>query len=154
MAGGRRRYHPVSVAVGPGDRAPDFRFEFAPGHLTPLRRLRRQSATLVFWTSWAEPSLQELRRVEGLCADASDLEPLVLAINDGESPEHARAVFQANGFRSRLVVDPERAIARAYGVHCWPTTIEIGAHNRIWSVQLGSPDPEGDVTGERAGAAT
>lgn len=138
VTGGPLRYHPMSLAVQPGDRAPDFRLELAPGHGVPLRRLRRQPMTLVFWTSWAEPSLAELRRVEAPGRAAARPERLVVAINDGEEPEHACEVFRRNGFTSHLVTDPEREIARAYGVHCWPTTVDIEGHGRIWNVQLGS----------------
>jgi hypothetical protein len=38
--------------------------------------------------------------------------PLILAINDGESPERARKAFMENGFTSLLITDQSRQIAR------------------------------------------
>jgi peroxiredoxin len=152
-AGGPVPYHPVSLRVQPGDRAPNFRFEIAPGEHVPLRRLRREPIALVFWTSWAEPSLTQLRHVERITADATEPRPTILAINDGEDPRHAAEVFRREGFKSHLVTDPERAIARAYGVHCWPTTVSLDGHGRVWNIEMGVAHHE-DGSPDEVRAAT
>jgi hypothetical protein len=99
-----------------------------------LRRLRRQPIALVFWTSWAEPSLAQLRYVER----RADGNTMVLAINDGEDAHNTAEFFRREGFTSHLVTDPERAIAGAYGVHCWPTTVSIEGHGRVWNIEMGA----------------
>src|SRR5262249_59423674 len=48
----------IRTGVVVGKEAPDFVFEYAAGQTISLRRLRGQLVLLVFWTSWAGPSLR------------------------------------------------------------------------------------------------
>jgi peroxiredoxin len=134
-AGGSRQA--LRLKVREGDRAPDFVFEFVPNRLMPLHTLRGHAVDLVFWTSWAEPSLLELAHAAARSGEASNGRKLVLAINDGEAVEHAREVFERHGVAATLVPDPDRRIARLYGIHCWPTTVSIDERGRVWDVQMG-----------------
>lgn len=41
----------------------------------------------------------------------------------------------------RVLADPERRIARKYGVHAWPTTVAVDAAGLIQQVLIGvAPD--------------
>jgi len=150
----RPEYHPLALKVREGDRAPDFVFEFLPGRRMPLHTLRGRPIDLVFWTSWAEPSLLELRLLDRRRDDPSRDRTLVLAINDGEAVTDAREVFEQHGFAATFVPDPERQISRLYGVHCWPTTISLDERGRVWDFQMGrSPDePQGEPEREASAA--
>ena len=79
--------------------------------------------------------------------------PVVLAINDGESPELARAIAAESGFTATLVTDPKRQISSAYGVTMWPTIISIDAAGFITGIRFGYA-PGGLVTSRaKAGAS-
>jgi hypothetical protein len=71
------------------------------------------------------------------CSDPDRERPLVMCINDGEPAERAAAVLKERGLDVLFVPDPERALAKRYGVTCWPTVVRIDARGRIAHVRLG-----------------
>jgi len=126
VPGGRLRWQPLQLTVQQGEIAPDFLFEYGPGRQLALRKLRGRPLLLNFWASWSQPSLDELRSLQNLYKASSSQEPIILAINDGESPELARRIFyQELGCTFQLVTDVSRQISRSYGVNCWPTTLSL-----------------------------
>src|SRR5437016_654687 len=101
---------------------------------------------MIFWTSWAAPSLLELQRLARRSVSVGERSALVLAINDGEPPAHARAVFERQGVDATFVPDPERKIAGLYRVHCWPTTISVDGRGRVSAIHMGrSHEPPDDL---------
>jgi peroxiredoxin len=79
----------------------------------------------------------------------------VLAINDGEDPAIAKKVAAEHKFSAVLVTDPERAIARAYGVSLWPTIVFLDAFGLVRQVRFGrvSSQPSASPSGNKPGAA-
>jgi hypothetical protein len=142
---GKRPRLPRQLALGLkvdlGAIAPDVLFPCDGGVIVAARKVRRNELCVCFWTSWSEPSLEELRRLSKTaspgCDDAGREGPVVLCINDGETPEHAAATLKRLGLHVTLVPDPERKLARSYGVSCWPTVVRIDRAGRIADVRLG-----------------
>lgn len=130
-------------AVGPGDPAPDFLFEYAAGERLPLRRLRGRRILLLFWASWSEPCLSELRRLHARRGHERSGMPLVLAVNDGEPPERGAEIFRRHGIDLRLVPDPDRRIAWSYGINAWPTEVAIGEDGLVEHVHHGAHGADG-----------
>ena len=118
-----------------GQPAPNFLFEYSAGRELTLSKLKGRRVALVFWHSSSAPSLQAIKAV--LPAKNGAPPPLVLAINDGESPEHAHRVLAEKKTSAIAVADPGRKIATAYGVSVWPTIVSIDASGIISGVQLG-----------------
>jgi len=137
IPGGRVLAQQLRLTVQMDEPAPDFLFEYVPGREIALRRLGGRRVVLAFWTSWSKASLEELRNLERLQDTASQRDLVILAINDGESPEYAREVFKENGFTSQLVTDPNRQISQLYGVNCWPTTVSINQDGLVSGIQFG-----------------
>jgi peroxiredoxin len=133
----------MPLAVRIGQAAPDVALAFAPGHQMMLRRLRGRPVLLCFWKSWSLPcqgelqALQALHEHVGKAGTAGTAGALVLAVNDGEDPAQAQEAFARWGLSVAFVPDPQRAIARAYGIACWPTTVAIDARGLVSSVQMG-----------------
>ena len=121
-----------------GQSPPNFLFEYAPGNNLALRKLVGRPAVLVFWKSSSMQSIQRIRDLQR--APAGEAAPVILAINDGESPEMARRVAKENRLTANIVTDPSREIARAYGVTAWPTTVFIDAMGLVTGVQYGLHD--------------
>jgi hypothetical protein len=135
------RQRALGLALGLGTLAPDVFLPCDGGVLVPSRKLRGREQTLVFWTSWSAPALEELRRLAsagaGDCADDDGARPLLLCINDGESPERAAAALKQHELDVVLVTDPDRTLARRFDVACWPTVVRIDREGRVAAVRLG-----------------
>lgn len=112
--------------------APNFLFEYSAGHPMPLSKLKGRRVALVFWRSGSAPSTQAIAALL-----QNGAQPLVLAINDGESVEHAHRVLAEKKISAVSVADPGRKIATAYGVTAWPTIVSIDASGIISGVQIG-----------------
>jgi peroxiredoxin len=121
-----------------GQAPPNFLFEFAPGNKLTLRKLIGRAAVLVFWKSSSKQSIQRIRDLQQ--DDASAAAQVLLAINDGDSPETAKRAAAENRLTANLVTDPAREIARAYGVTAWPTTVFIDALGLVAGVRYGLHD--------------
>lgn len=118
-----------------GQAPPNFLFEYAPGNNLALRKLVGRPAILVFWKSSSKQSIQRVRDLQGVRNGEGS--PAVLAINDGDSPEMANRVAKENRLTANIVTDPAGAIARAYGVTAWPTTVFIDAMGIVTGVRFG-----------------
>ena len=129
--------------LGLGTLAPDLLFPCDDGVLVAMRKLRGRELVLCFWTSWSEPSIEELRRlapVGGLaCRDETreHEHPVVLCVNDGEAPERAAEALKRHRLDLTLVPDPKRVLAQRYGVTCWPTVVRVDRQGRIAGVRFG-----------------
>jgi peroxiredoxin len=120
-----------------GQPAPRFLFEFAPGRELPLSKLAGQPLVLVFWKSSSRPSINAVLNLQKTSGKPNVQAPIVLAINDGESPELARGVAAESGMSATLVTDPKREIALAYGVSLWPTVVTVNASGMISGIAYG-----------------
>jgi peroxiredoxin len=119
-----------------GQPAPNFLFEYTPGHALPLTKLKGRRVVLVFWRSGSAPSLQAIATAQHAKNGAQP--PLVLAINDGEAADHTHRALSQAKISAIPVADPGRLIATAYGVSAWPTIISIDASGIISGIQIGN----------------
>jgi hypothetical protein len=128
-----------------GRPAPNFLFEYAPGREVTLRKLSGTPCTMVFWKSTSKPSIQAVIDLQNDLQNGSKSAigksggpgQVVLAINDGESPELARSVAAENGFSTALAIDPQREIAVAYGVNIWPTIVATDEDGLVTGIRYG-----------------
>lgn len=133
----RHEWRLLRPGVPSGEPAPDLLFPYADGRLMALRKLRGQRRSLVFWTTWSSPCLAQLRSLSAR-EQTGERRQVVIAVNDGEDPEHASEWYHRHGFSFPLVVDPPRDLARAYGITCWPTTITIDEQGLIAATTFGA----------------
>lgn len=119
-----------------GQPAPNFLFEYTPGHAMPLAKLKGRRVMLVFWRSDSAPSMQAITAAAQATNGAQP--PLLLAVNDGEAADHAQRTLSQAKTKAIPVADPGRLIATAYGVSAWPTIISIDASGIISGIQIGN----------------
>ncbi len=134
------RWNPVRLGLELGELAPDFLFPCGPQVLVATRKLRGREILICFWTTWSDAALEELSRLAAASsARAGDGKdgPLVLCVNDGEDSARAEAALKERGLDLALVPDPDRAIARRYGVTCWPTVVRLDRGGRIAGIRFG-----------------
>jgi peroxiredoxin len=120
-----------------GQPAPNFLFEYASGRDMPLSKLKGQELVLVFWKSSVKASIQAVRDLQNPEVRGKTKAAMVLAINDGDEPEMARAVAAENGVTATVVADPQREISAAYGVNMWPTIVTVNAAGIVGGIRYG-----------------
>jgi peroxiredoxin len=136
MAGGAVRLSVPRANTRIGQLAPDFYFQSERGRWQVLRKLSGRSLNLIFWKSSSQPSINAVLAAQKSAASAGT-PPLVLAINDGEPSDQARAAAAENGFTAILVTDPKREISTAYGITLVPTTLRVDDTGTITAIQYG-----------------
>jgi peroxiredoxin len=127
----------LRLAVGPGDSAPDFLFEFSRGKRMALRKLRGRRVLLNFWQSWSAPCLTELRRLHDLYERFGPEGLVILAIQGDRDVRRRNVIRKEFDLDFPLVPDGKGAIAWRYGVRCWPTTISIDEGGRVQRISMG-----------------
>lgn len=139
------RKHLIGVRVTPriqglgitiGRPAPNFLFEVAPGRSLTLRKALGVRA-IVFWKCSLAPSIEAVSEL------ARTARAAVLAVNDGDPVDQARRAASEHRIAATIVTDPRRAIARAYGVNVWPTSIFLDASGRVREIRYGRVASEG-----------
>ena len=137
------------ITVRPGRPAPNFLFEYTPGRLMPLSKLRGRPVVMAFWKSSLPPSVAAVRALTGAAGKTPTGGTVVLAIQDGESPEPA----PKSGLAAVVVGDPKRQISGSYGVNIWPTIVSLDAAGMITGIAYGYAAGEPATSGSRQTAA-
>jgi peroxiredoxin len=130
-----------------GHPPPNFLFEHAPEQELTLRKVAGRPVKIVFWKKSSEPSIDAVRSAQATSRDYANEAPVVLAVNDGDTAEVARAAAAANHLSATIVPDPDRKIAAAYGVNIWPTIVSIDASGSVSGVTYGQTGDRGDALG-------
>jgi peroxiredoxin len=134
--GGAARVNIPRLGLRAGAPLPaDIVFEYSPGRQVTLSKLKRP-ATLIFCMNTSKTSIDAVRDFEKATQGSPGLGSVVLAIID-ETPEMAKKAAAENGLSAILVPDPNREIARAYGVTMRPTIVSIDASGLVWQVRYG-----------------
>ena len=131
------QFVPLRLTVVPGDRLRDASFHDHRGEPQALHRLRGHRAVLNFWQPWSAPCRRELVRLRGLHEQTGQERPVVIAFQAGPKADLDRAGKDL-GLTYTLVHDVDNAVARSYGVRCWPTTVVVDATGRVEHVQFGA----------------
>jgi peroxiredoxin len=119
--------------------APDIIVEDELGERFALHRMRGRNVILNFFQSWSAPCIRELQRLQALQKKQSKGGGLyVVAFHGGNDEKAVAALRKRHGLTFPLVQDRDQAIARQYGIACWPTTIAINPDGSIGRMQLGA----------------
>lgn len=140
MRSGPVRIGLLRSAVRIGQPPPNFLFEHAPGRELTLRKVAGRPVKIVFWKSSSKPSIDAVRSLQTAAGDTAGEAPAILAVNDGETAEAARAAAAANGISATIVPDPERRISGAYGVNIWPTIVSVDESGLVSGIIYGRID--------------
>ena len=114
----------------------------ATGKALPLASLRGQAVVINFWASWCEPCREEMPSLAQL-ARAHSGKLRVLAVNYKESPAAVAQFVATTGLDLPTLRDPDGALARAWGIRVFPSTVLIGADSQVRSVVRGALDWNG-----------
>jgi thiol-disulfide isomerase/thioredoxin len=113
------------------------------GSNVTLEQLAGQPVLLNFWATWCVPCRAELPALAGVAAAHADADLAVIAVNLHEDAELAGAFLERIRVDLPAALDPDGALARAYGVVNLPTSILIGPDGTIVARHVGYLDETG-----------
>ena len=113
------------------------------GKVWRLKDLRGKAVLINFWASWCEPCRAEMPSLQALAQSLGPEKLLVLTVNFKESEGAVRRYAQHNELRLPLLLDPQGARARQWGVRVFPSTVLIAADGRVRGVLRGELDWSG-----------
>lgn len=127
------------VPLKAGAKVPVLQGTDLSGKVWRLQDLRGRAVLINFWASWCEPCRAEMPSLQELSRAHSDT-LVVLAVNLKESEPTITRFVQRTDLRLPVLRDADGAIARAWGVRIYPSTVLIDAKGRVKSVVRGEVD--------------
>jgi thiol-disulfide isomerase/thioredoxin len=145
LAGTARAQIGFEVQPWPAHKAPPLQAGIdANGKPLLLRDLRGQALVINFWATWCEPCREEMPSL-ALLAQSQSGKLRVLAVNFKESPTAVNQFAAATGLTIPTLRDPDGALARAWGIRVFPSTVLVGADGQVRSVVRGALDWHGET---------
>jgi peroxiredoxin len=95
---------------------------------------------LNLWASWCEPCRTEMPSLQQLARERRADGLQVLAINHKESESAVRRFIESTGLNLAVLLDPDGAAAKAFGVRIFPSTVAIDRNGRVRFVVRGEFD--------------
>lgn len=92
-----------------------------------LNALKGKVVLLHFFATWCEPCVAEMASLQQLARRTRDRPLAILAINVAEVDLRVRAFFDRHPVDFPVVLDRDRAVARAWGVSALPSTVVLDA---------------------------
>jgi peroxiredoxin len=108
-----------------GQSAPDFALPAALGSNVRLSEYRGQPVILAFWSSRCGLCARQLSVLDRYYGTYRSSGLIVLAVSVDDDPQHAQDYAHAHATAFPLLLDPAKAVSRAYGVERLPTTVLI-----------------------------
>ena len=122
-----------------GRAVPAFNVTDLNGKTWRLQDLRGRAVLINFWATWCEPCRAEMPSLQALAAQNPG-RLVVLAVNLKESEPTITRFVERTGLSLPVLRDVDGAIARAWGVSVYPSTVLIDARGRVKSVVRGEVD--------------
>jgi thiol-disulfide isomerase/thioredoxin len=134
---------PKPVTWPASRRTPGFELAAWAGPPVALAALRGRPVLLNFWASWCQPCRAELPSLELLATrfEGDGLE--VLAVNFRETDAPLRRFIDETGLTLPVLRDRDGAVAQAFGVRVFPSSIAIGRDGRARFTVTGEVDWSG-----------
>lgn len=110
------------------------------GRVWKLKELGGKAVLINFWASWCEPCRVEMPSLQDIVEFREPQKLVVLAVNFKESSTTATQFVRRTELKLPVLLDPQGAIARQWGVKVFPTTVLIGSDGRVHAVVRGEVD--------------
>jgi thiol-disulfide isomerase/thioredoxin len=105
-----------------------------------LADLRGKAVLINFWASWCEPCRAEMPSLQALAQFYGPNQLVVLAVNFKESAPTAQQYVQRTDLTLPVLLDPAGAMAHAWGIKVFPTTVLVAANGQVRSLVRGGLD--------------
>ncbi|PZD96539.1 thiol disulfide exchange role in cytochrome c biogenesis [Paenibacillus sambharensis] len=107
-----------------------------------LSDYKGKTVLLNFWVTWCKWCKQEMPHMQNVYETYSSDDFVVLAVSVGEERGKVAEFIQEHGYTFPVLLDPDKAVAQAYGVRPIPVSVFIGRDGRIAYQKLGYMDEE------------
>lgn len=102
-----------------------------------------QVLVLNFWASWCAPCRAEMPSLERLAARQQAKGLRVVAVNFRETDDEVQRFVQQTGLDLSILLDRDGAVAQAWGVSVFPTTVVVDRRGRAAFTVVGEADWSG-----------
>jgi thiol-disulfide isomerase/thioredoxin len=120
-------FSPATHAGGPeglvGESAPVFPLRDDRGVPVSLDEYRGRVVVMNLWASWCPPCRAEMPDLQRLAAGYGRNGVAIVGVNEGESPERARAFADSLGIHFPIWIDAGQRYGRIYAALGLPTTV-------------------------------
>lgn len=107
--------------------APAFVLPSLDGAKLSLETLRGRAVIVHFFATWCEPCREELPSLQRLSTRLDGKPVTVIAISVAEVPLRVRRFLQSTPVAFPVLLDEDRAVARAWEISALPSTVILGA---------------------------
>jgi peroxiredoxin len=114
-----------------GGATPALALRTPAGEAVDLASLRGKVVLVNFWATWCAPCVEEMPALARLRARLAPRGFEVLAVNQGEMPARVTAFTERTGLDLTVLLDREKAVAKAWQVRALPTTFVVDRAGRI-----------------------
>lgn len=121
----------ATAAPRPGFLAPDFSLPTLEGGTVRLSDLRGKWVVINFWATWCPPCRAEMPAFEEAYRQYADEGLVILAVNQGETPEEVAAFRDAFGLTFPVLLDSQMEVGLQYKVQFLPTTVFVAPDGTI-----------------------
>jgi peroxiredoxin len=108
-----------------GSVAPVFILRDDRGGAVSLSDYRGRVVLMNLWASWCPPCRAEMPDLQRLANAYSTAGIAIVGVNEGESPQRARAFAESLGIRFPIWVDQSQRYGRTYAALGLPTTVIV-----------------------------
>lgn len=91
-----------------------------------LETLRGRAVIVHFFATWCEPCREELPSLQRLATRLDGKPVTVIAISVAEVPPRVRRFLQSTSVAFPVLLDQDRAVARAWNISALPSTVILG----------------------------
>ncbi|MBV8491089.1 MAG: TlpA family protein disulfide reductase [Candidatus Eremiobacteraeota bacterium] len=109
-----------------GVSAPVFQLRDDTGAGVSLDRYRGRVVLMNLWATWCPPCRAEMPDLQRLYEAYRSHGLVVVGVNEGESPQRARAFASSLGIRFPIWIDERQQYGRVYAALGMPTTVIVG----------------------------
>jgi peroxiredoxin len=114
-----------------GQTAPVFALRDDRGAPVSLPQYRGKIVVMNLWASWCPPCREEMPDLQRLSETYSARGLAIVGVNEGESPERARAFAAALHIRFPIWVDTAERYGRTYAALGLPTTVIVDRNGTV-----------------------
>lgn len=114
-----------------GQTAPVFALEDDRGRPVSLTKYRGQIVVMNLWASWCPPCRAEMPDLQRLSQTYRGRGLAIVGVNEGESPDRARAFADALHIAFPIWIDDQQRYGRVYAALGLPTTVIVGRDGTV-----------------------
>jgi cytochrome c biogenesis protein CcmG, thiol:disulfide interchange protein DsbE len=135
---------PAEVALKTGDRPKTATLDALMGGRIALPEAYRGQVVLVnFWASWCPSCREEFEALERVFGEYRNRGVMPVSVNVGETKAVAAEVLRTRNVTFPILLDPDAAVAKLYGVTGLPTTFVLDRGGAVAFKILGEVNRDG-----------